>query len=437
MLRAAINRSERMGTPVEWVLLWDVSQLFTCTPALGFGVLPGVRASQKGLTGLGAFFPAFLQVPPLVHSHFKQSLVGTDHRILEALASLAGGPSHRELYWRRCRSRGSEAGRDVVGLLLTRVTQHHQKLVSTDTDNCFLGTDVPHEEAGHLHQDAVTLGVTVGVVVLLEMVDVEIDAPPLSLRLRFTLARDRIQISAVVAPGERIPDAELEQLGLQLLALSDVDENSVTVLFTGLRIDREKGAVGNGSYFSVAPGQLKFDVPHRAIALQLRHLPGSYLGPDEVTRARALKLLQRFDAKHFEKSRIAVDDLAVQRRDVDSFLQTQRHLTERVGIAQASKTFLFFGLSGGLGTTHITASANGMAVALYGRIKIGDIMASRREQEQGTRPTKRGDGDPGTRSGQPNPEDVPSHSTQHKSGYGGERGAPRTSSDQRESPKKS
>jgi hypothetical protein len=64
-------------------------------------------------------------------------------------------------------------------------------------------------------------------------------------------------------------------------------------------------------------------------------------------------------------------------------------------------------------------------------------MASRREQEQGKPRNKQADGDPGTRSGQPNPEDVPSHPTQHKSGYGGEQGSPRTSSDQRETPKKS
>jgi hypothetical protein len=63
-------------------------------------------------------------------------------------------------------------------------------------------------------------------------------------------------------------------------------------------------------------------------------------------------------------------------------------------------------------------------------------MASRREKEQGTQsPTKQGDGDSGMRSGQPNPEDVPSHSDQHKSGYGGEMGAPRTSTDHRETPK--
>lgn len=65
-------------------------------------------------------------------------------------------------------------------------------------------------------------------------------------------------------------------------------------------------------------------------------------------------------------------------------------------------------------------------------------MASRREQEQGTQqPTKQGDGDQGTRSGQPNTEDVPSHSNQHKSGYGGEGGSPRTSTDKRENPEKS
>ncbi|HEY0529264.1 MAG TPA: hypothetical protein VGD02_10585 [Gemmatimonadaceae bacterium] len=63
-------------------------------------------------------------------------------------------------------------------------------------------------------------------------------------------------------------------------------------------------------------------------------------------------------------------------------------------------------------------------------------MASSREQEQGTDATKQGDGDPGTRSGRPNTEDVPSHPTEHKSGYGGEGGSPRTSTDKREKPGK-
>lgn len=65
-------------------------------------------------------------------------------------------------------------------------------------------------------------------------------------------------------------------------------------------------------------------------------------------------------------------------------------------------------------------------------------MPARREQEQSKRPpTRQGDGDPGTRSGQPNPEDVPSHPNEHQSGYGGSQGEPKKSSDQRETPKKS
>ena len=65
-------------------------------------------------------------------------------------------------------------------------------------------------------------------------------------------------------------------------------------------------------------------------------------------------------------------------------------------------------------------------------------MPSRREREKSARPPARpGAGDPGTRSGQPNLEDVPSHPKEHKSGYGGERGSPKTSSDQRETPKRS
>jgi hypothetical protein len=65
-------------------------------------------------------------------------------------------------------------------------------------------------------------------------------------------------------------------------------------------------------------------------------------------------------------------------------------------------------------------------------------MPSREESEQGARrATKQGDGDPGSRSGRPNPEDVPSHPDEHKSGYGGEGGSPRTSTDKRERPKKS
>lgn len=61
-------------------------------------------------------------------------------------------------------------------------------------------------------------------------------------------------------------------------------------------------------------------------------------------------------------------------------------------------------------------------------------MTPRKQQEQTKKGPDRGV-DQGTRSGQPNPEDVPSHPEEHKSGYGGEQGQPRTSTDQRETQK--
>jgi len=64
-------------------------------------------------------------------------------------------------------------------------------------------------------------------------------------------------------------------------------------------------------------------------------------------------------------------------------------------------------------------------------------MPSRTEQEQLSSPAKRqGDGDPGTRSGRPNPEEVPDHPDEHQSGYGGELGSPKTTTDKRETPRK-
>lgn len=63
-------------------------------------------------------------------------------------------------------------------------------------------------------------------------------------------------------------------------------------------------------------------------------------------------------------------------------------------------------------------------------------MAPRKQQEQ----TEKGPANDktvnhGTRSGRPNPEDVPSHPNEHQSGYGGTKGEPRTSTDQRETQK--
>lgn len=109
---------------------------------------------------------------------------------------------------------------------------------------------------------------TVLVVVLLEVVDVEVDAPPLPFRLRLTLTRDGVQIPAVVATRERIPDAQFQELCLKLLPVCDVDEDSVALFLPRLGIHREKSAVDYRSYLAVAAGELKLDVPNGSLALE-------------------------------------------------------------------------------------------------------------------------------------------------------------------------
>ena len=292
--------------------------LHTCA---GFGVLPGAGALYGGLSGLWSLSPPLLQITPLVHSDLEQPVIGSNHRILEALTVPAGCPSHRELHRCRRRRRRAQSGSHVLGLILAGVAEHHQEFIAPDPHYGFLRPNVAHEETGHLHQHAVSLGMTIPVIVLLEVIDIEIDAAPLSIWLRFALACDRVQIPAVVTASEWVPDAELEKLGLQLLALRDVDENTVTVLIASLRIDREKCAVDDRPHLSIATRELELDVANGAIALELRHLSRSYLGPDEIARAKTPQLFQRFDAKHFEEGGIRIDDLAIQCRDVDSFLQ--------------------------------------------------------------------------------------------------------------------
>jgi hypothetical protein len=63
-------------------------------------------------------------------------------------------------------------------------------------------------------------------------------------------------------------------------------------------------------------------------------------------------------------------------------------------------------------------------------------MTPRKQQKPSDKtPSNTREVDRGTRSGRPNPQDVPSHPDEHKSGYGGEQGGPRTSTDQRETQK--
>src|SRR5438105_10426714 len=188
----------------------------------------------------------------------------------------------------------------MLGLIFIRVTQHHQKLVSTYSHYCFLSAHMSHEEARHLHQHCVAFRVTIPVVVLLEVIDVEINAPLLAPGLCLALARDGIEIATVVTASERVADAQLEKLRLQLFPMRDVNENSVAVFLSAFRIDRQKCAIDDGSRHSVAARKLKFDISHRSFALELRHLPRPNFRPHEVTGAISLQIFERLDAEHLQ-----------------------------------------------------------------------------------------------------------------------------------------
>src|SRR6266550_5974047 len=118
--RAAIKRSERIGIPVEWVLLWDVSPGLPCTVSAPLATSSELSPSKGGLAGLRALLSAFLQISPFVHSHLEQAVVGANHSLLEALAVPPCSPSHRKRYWRGHRCSVTQTRSDILGLFLTR-----------------------------------------------------------------------------------------------------------------------------------------------------------------------------------------------------------------------------------------------------------------------------------------------------------------------------
>src|SRR5437016_7782284 len=130
--------------------------------------------------------------------------------------------------------------------------------------------------------------------------------------------------------------------------MGDVDEDTMAVLLSAFRIHRKECAVDDGSRLSVPSRELEFDITYGTFALELRHLPCPNFRFHEITGARSLQIFQRFDAEHLQKCRIGIDDLAVQRRNVNSLFQAQRKLAERARIAQAAKASFFPGLGLGL-----------------------------------------------------------------------------------------
>jgi hypothetical protein len=204
--------------------------------------------------------------------------------------------------------------------------------------------------------------VAIRVVVLLEVIDVEIDAAPLTFRLRLTLPADRVQIAAIVTACQWISNTQLEELCLKLFPLGDIDQNSVTIFLTCRWIDRKERTVYDRAYFAIAPGELKLDIAHRAFALEQSHFPLSHFRADEIARAKPSEIFQRVHTEHFKERGIRVDDVTLEIRDVDALLEPQRQLAERGRIAQTAVA-LSLRFAGSPGAGQINASRGGMSVA--------------------------------------------------------------------------
>src|SRR5687768_5616711 len=109
-----------------------------------------------------------------------------------------------------------------------------------------------HEKAAHLHENGVARRVSVNIVVLLEMIDVHVDAPPLC--AGSTLLRiERREVPSVVTSRERIANALLDELGFQLLARRDVDEDSMEDCLAGLGVGIAVPRVEHGSHRAIGP----------------------------------------------------------------------------------------------------------------------------------------------------------------------------------------
>src|SRR5215203_2790631 len=80
-----------------------------------------------------------------------------------------------------------------------------------------------------------------GVVVLLEMIDVHIDASPRCIRTTLGCIQCR-EITAIVASGKRIANALLHQLSLEMFPARDVHEyavkNRLTRFWISVRVPR-------------------------------------------------------------------------------------------------------------------------------------------------------------------------------------------------------
>lgn len=274
-------------------------------------------------------------------ANLNQGAVRTVHRFFERLIALSGCPPKGE------RNRPAfEAGllqpmRNHFGFGETRFEECDQELVATHSHYRLLGSHMTHQKTTHFHQHRIARRVTMRVVVLLEMVDVYVDASPGCICLPVGRVESR-QMPSVIAPGEWIADALLEQLILESLAASDIDEDSVEDCFARLRIGIAVPRIEDRSDSSVGSRYPKLTISDRAFALKQSHLFLPDVCIDEVADSVVPQLFDGRNAENLEERGIGIEYLAFRRRDVNPLSEILGEARQSLRIAEAPESGIGF-----------------------------------------------------------------------------------------------
>src|SRR5687767_8202275 len=105
------------------------------------------------------------------------------------------------------------------------------------------------------------------VVVLLEVIDVDVDASPHCI-FTSSCGVESSQMPPVVASREWIADALLDELSLQLLSSGNVHEDPVENRFSGFRIDIVVPRIQHCPYTAVGTGYPELTVAQRSFTLE-------------------------------------------------------------------------------------------------------------------------------------------------------------------------
>lgn len=225
---------------------------------------------------------------------------------------------------------------DHLGLSLAGVEQRDQEFVATHSNHRFFRPHVAHQESAHLEQNGVTRSMSMCVVVLLEMIDVDVDASPFSVGGAI-VSVERGEMSPVVTPGEWISHALFKELCLELLPRGDVDEDSMKDHFPGVGIGDAVPRIENRSYSTVGPCYLELAIAERSRALEKSYFLATDFRVYEVAHPIIPEVGSARHTKNPQERWICVEDLAFLIGDVDPLAKILGEFGKCFRIAQAAE----------------------------------------------------------------------------------------------------